>query len=382
MKILLVTPIFPPEIGGPATYTWELAHRLKNHDVSVIAFGDQGDSLNRLHLLKIRKGFLRKIPVVGSFIRQMNLYFSVLKKGRDCDLIYIQGPLVVGYFGSLAAKKLKKPVVMKFVGDIAWETASTKGKTDKDLDEFLESGGGGFLRKLQFKSFHRADAIVVPSEYLRDILCNYYSVPTTKIHVIYNAVSVPELIKKATEKKVIVTVGRLVKHKNIAGIIEAFSLLPDKKTELVVVGSGPELEDLKSLASKLGVADEVIFKGALSRQDTLREIANADLFVLNSIYEGLPHTVVEAMYLKTPVVASDILGTTEVANDKTAILAESRNSEDLAGKIKIALYNADVDKTEEAYKFVSGKFNWERNLYLLESLFQAQKNSGKGSSPE
>ncbi|KKT02185.1 MAG: glycosyltransferase [Candidatus Peregrinibacteria bacterium GW2011_GWF2_43_17] len=369
MKILIVTPIFPPEIGGPATYTWELTHRLKNHDVSVVAFGDKSDELAGSHLLKVRKGFSRKIPVIGSFIRQMDLYFSILKHGRDCDLIYLQGPLVVGYFGSLAAKKLKKPIVMKFVGDIAWETASSNGKTDKNLDEFLESGGGGFLRKLQLKSFHRADAIVVPSEYLRDILCNYYSVPTTKIDVIYNAVSVPEPDKKLGEDKSVVTVGRLVKHKNIAGIIEAMSLLQNHAPKLVVVGSGPELNNLKSLASQLGLADRVVFKGALSRRETLREVANADLFVLNSIYEGLPHTVVEAMYLKTPVVASDILGTTEVANEKTATLAESKNAEDLAKKIEAALSNPDTNKTEEAYKFVSGKFNWERNLYLLESLF-------------
>lgn len=369
MKILIVTPVFPPEIGGPATYTWELAHRLKNHDVSVIAFGDRADKLSGLRPLKVRNGFLRKIPFVGSFVRQLDLYFSILKKGRDCDLIYIQGPLVVGYFGTLAAKKLRKPVMMKFVGDIAWETASAKGKTDKDLDEFLEGGGGGFLRKLQFKSLRRADTIVVPSEYLRDVLCNYYLVPVTKIHVIYNAVLVPELTRKANLKKTIVTVGRLVKHKNIAGIIEAFSLLRDEKTELVVIGGGPELNNLQSLASKLDMTDKVIFKGALSRQETLHEVANADLFVLNSIYEGLPHAVIEAMYLKTPVVASDILGTTEVANEKTATLAESQNSEDLAQKIKTALYDATAGKTEEAYKFVSGKFNWERNLYLLESLF-------------
>ena len=67
--------------------------------------------------------------------------------------------------------------------------------------------------------------------------------------------------------------------------------------------------------------------------------------------------------------ASDILGTTEVANEKTATLAESKNAEDLAKKIEAALSNPDTNKTEEAYKFVSGKFNWERNLYLLESLF-------------
>lgn len=364
MKITIISPIFPPVIGGPATYTWEIAHRLEGHDVSVLAFGDGGRASKEIpiELVPVWDGFFRELPFVGSFVRQFDMATKVFYYGFISDLLYIQGPLVAGYTASLVGWFLRKPRVLKFVGDISWETAHRKKKTALNLDEFLAGGGGGVLRRLQRASFRRAHAILVPSEYLRDVLVTYYHVPLEKIHVIYNAVEVPEIEKNVSEN-VFVTVGRLVPHKNIAGIIEAMSFL-DKKYELRVVGSGPEHNSLRELADKLDV--KVKFLGPKSREDTLKEVANARLFILNSNYEGLPHAVVEAMMLKTPVVATDILGTTEVVNERTGVLAEPNNPEDLAAKIKTAL---TADQTEVARDFVLKRFNWKQHLEKLNDLF-------------
>lgn len=369
MKISIFTPIFPPVIGGPATYTWEISHRLKQeHDVTVVAFGDGGRESKEvpIELIPVWDGFLRELPWIGSLVRQADLATKVIYYGFISDLMYIQGPLVVGYVASLVGWFLRKPRLMKYVGDIAWETAHRKHKTDKNLDEFLESGGGGILRFFQKRAFKRAHGMIVPSEYLRDVLVNYYKLPNKKVHVIHNAVEVPE-IKKQVDDNVLVTVGRLVPHKNIAGIIEALALL-DEKYELRVVGSGPELNSLRELADKLDVNVKLLCPK--SREDTLKEVANARLFILNSNYEGLPHAVVEAMLLKTPVVATDILGTTEVATRETATLAEANNPEDLAQKIKTALKE---DKTEAAYNFVSKRFNWDQHLEALNQLFSKIK---------
>ncbi|MFA6527984.1 MAG: glycosyltransferase family 4 protein [Candidatus Gracilibacteria bacterium] len=389
MKILIITPIFPPEIGGPATYTWELAHRLD--EVSVIAFGDSLKPIDcaKLHQLKVRSGYARKLPVVGSVLRQLDLFFAVLKHGRKSDLIYLQGPLVVGFFGGLAAKLIHRPIVMKFVGDIAWETAHREGKTDKNLDDFLASGGGGISRMFQKSAFKRASRIVVPSQYLKDILAKHYSVPEDKVTVIYNAVEVPFINKPKREDntKTIVTVGRLVPHKNIAGIIEALKIVSktqdtdsrevmrsrgSRRSDIVlrIIGEGPEGTKLRQLARDLNVDKYITFLGPLSHEETLKEIARADMLVLNSIYEGLPHTVVEAMYLRTPVLATDIPGTREVATIQTAVLTKPNNPQDLARNIKATL---TIDNTEEAYRFVSENFNWEKNLEQLQEVFSSTK---------
>ena len=377
MKILIVTPIFPPEIGGPATYTWELAHRLD--EVSIIAFGDSLKSIDcaKLYQLKVRSGYLRKLPIVGSVLRQLDLFFAILKHGKNADLIYLQGPLVVGFTGGLAAKIIHKPTVMKFVGDIAWETAHREGKTDKNLDDFLAGGCGGISRRFQKSSFKKVSKIVVPSQYLKDVLVKHYSVPEEKITVIYNAVDVPFINKTKNDSDIttIVTVGRLVPHKDIAGIIEALGIVSKTqdtdsrekgKYRLRIIGEGPEGTKLRQLARDLAVDKYVTFLGPLSHEETLKEIARADMLVLNSIYEGLPHTVVEAMYLRTPVLATNIPGTREVATIQTAILTKPKNPQDLARNIKA--YEA-IDNIETAYQFVSENFNWEKNLKNLRDLF-------------
>ncbi|EKD63233.1 MAG: glycosyl transferase group 1 [uncultured bacterium] len=372
MRILIVTPIFPPVIGGPATYTWELAHKLVNDEVSIIAFGDILKPIDcaKLYQIKVRAGLLKKIPFIGSFLRQFELFFAVMKYGRKADLIYLQGPLVVGFFGGLAAKFISKPTVMKFVGDIAWETAHRRGKTEKNLDEFLACGDGGISRRLQRSAFRRADAVVVPSNYLKEVLVRHYLIPEKKIFVVYNAIDIPFIHKKGHDgTKTIVTVGRLVPHKNIAGIIEALGIvgrLQMADYRLKIVGEGPEGTRLRQLAHDLGITEKVRFLGALSHEDTLKEIAHADLFILNSNYEGLPHVIVEAMYLRTPVIATNISGTNEIATVRTAILTKPNNPSDLARNINAA---ESIDNTEEAYRFVSENFNQEKSLRKLRDLF-------------
>jgi len=365
-RILLITPIFPPIIGGPATYTWELAHRLRDYDLRIVAFGDAGKKIKGIpvHLIPVQRG-LRQFPVIGSLIRQFDLARCLWKYGSETKLWYIQGPLVVGFMASLVGKLLRKDMVMKFVGDIAWETASRKGQTTQNLDEFLADGHGGVLRRLQRCAFRRMRAIIVPSEYLRNVLVSYYGIDRQKIHVIYNAVEVPET-KKRVRDKVLVTVGRLVPHKNIAGIIEAMSML--KGYELRVIGEGPEGTALRDLVYELHA--NVKFLGSLPRQETLQEIANASALIPNSNYEGLPHTIVEAMYLRTPVVATNILGTSEVATPLTADLAEANNPEDLAETIKNITY-----KTEEAYRWVLTRFNWDQNIEHLTKVLMPSNNT-------
>ena len=127
MKILITTPIFPPEIGGPATYTLEVSRRLKErgHQIRVVTFTDSKPEVEDLTVIPVRLHY----PMLGSILRQTRLFFTILCAARSMDLIYAQGPVVVGLCSLIVGKLLRKPVVVKFVGDIAWENAVNKGKT-------------------------------------------------------------------------------------------------------------------------------------------------------------------------------------------------------------------------------------------------------------
>jgi glycosyltransferase involved in cell wall biosynthesis len=108
----------------------------------------------------------------------------------------------------------------------------------------------------------------------------------------------------------VVTVGRLVPWKHVDAIIRAIRGVPE--ANLLVIGDGPERQNLRTLVAELGMERRVRFTGQVSRSEVARLIAPCDLFVLNSSYEGQPHVVLEAMAAGLPVVATAVGGTAEV----------------------------------------------------------------------
>jgi len=344
----------------------------------VVAFTDSKPEAEEREVLPVKLNH----GMLGSILRQARLFFTILRAARGMELIYAQGPVVVGLASLIAGKLLRKPVVVKFVGDIAWENAVNKGKTAKLLEDFLSQPEGGpdiaLIMRIQRFVFHHADKIITPSNYLKNILASYYRVPAAKIQVVYNAVELKE-IRAPNEKcgqPVLLAIGRLVPWKGIDELIELVPALVEKYPEfkLLVIGDGPEREKLSQLCRKIGAEPHVIFAGKVSHEETLAFLKNSDIFVLNSRYEGLPHTVIEAMAQKCPVIATDIEGTREVVQDgQTGITVAPGDKEQLKEKIIFLLENEHARKemVEQAYGNVKSKFTWESTIGELERVLHA-----------
>jgi glycosyltransferase involved in cell wall biosynthesis len=227
MRILLTTPIFPPEIGGPATYSHEISGRLmkKGHQVRVVTFTDAEPEVKDIEIIPVRLSY----GLLGSLRRQLRLFSTVLRAAREVDLLYAQGAVVVGLCSLVVGKLLRKPVVVKFVGDVAWEQAVNAAKTTKLLEEFLAHPEGGFYIKLIMRIqrfvFHRVNKVITPSNYLKNILVKFYQVPASKIEVVYNAVELTEgkACDETYGQPMLITIGRLVSWK---GIDELIALVP------------------------------------------------------------------------------------------------------------------------------------------------------------
>jgi glycosyltransferase involved in cell wall biosynthesis len=375
VKICIVTPIFPPGIGGPATYSYEVAKRLqkRGHEIKIIAFADKTPKrLLGIEIFSVGTKF-------GVFFRQARMFFSALRIAKSCDVIYVQDPAVVGLASTLAGKLLGKPVVVKFVGDIAWETASRDRKTSKFLDEFLRSPEGGFyirvilnIQKLVLKN---VDKVVVPAKYLKNLLMRYYQVSPHKIEVIYNAVNLEdyETLKKhkINDAPVLITIGRLLPWKSVDGIMGAMPALAKKypQIKLLIVGDGSEMEKLKKLAENLKIGKHVVFLERVKHEHAMELLKGSDLLVLNSTYEGLPHVVIEAMGCKVPVIATNIKGTREVVkHGKTGILVKVGATRELQRGIERLLEDGGLRKKlmANAYGDILDKFTWDRTIKKLE----------------
>lgn len=283
MKLVIATPLYPPEIGGPATYAKLLEEGLPKQGISVevVKFSD-----------------VRRLP---NAIRHIAYCQKILNRARNADAILALDALSVGWPVYFANLFLRKPFFVKIVGDHVWEQGAQRFGITGMPDEFPRFSWRWnpylwFLRGLQFLVVHNARVIIVPSEYLKGIVMQW-GIPAEKISVIYNGVELPGRIPEHQKKEgefLIVSAGRRVPWKGF----EAIERVAERHANWrVYIASG------------------------LPRVEALGWIKSADVFVLNSRYEGLSHVLIEAMTLGTPVIATDAGGNaTLVVHEETGLL--------------------------------------------------------------
>jgi len=312
MKVLIVTGIFPPDLGGPASYVPEIGAALSaRHLISgavtlsdAESFDDSAFPFPVVRILRRQNRLLRWIKTV----------LAIRRLSSHADVVYLNGLVLEGI---IACRIIgRKPTVVKIVGDLVWERARNSFTTTDTIDVFQTRSHGirwDFLKSLQIWYVGLADTVIVPSRYLRDIVSGW-GIHPGKIRVIYNSVRAITGIRSDSSCDCIfdlVTVARLVPWK---GLPELIRIADENNWILNIIGDGPLRESLERQVSELKNPNVIRFTGNIPRSKVWEEIAISKVFVLNSSYEGLPHVVLEAKALGVPVVATAVGGTPETIN--------------------------------------------------------------------
>ncbi len=339
MRVLITTGLFPPEIGGPATYSKLLLDELPKHglEVDVLPFS--------------------KVRDLPNGIRHLAYLGEILNISLKPDIIFAQDPVSVGFSSFLAAKIMRKKFILKIVGDYAWEQGKQRWHIKDGLDKFQQKEYGwqvGLLKKIEKIVAKSADQIIVPSNYLKNIISGW-GVDKDKINVVYNAVSKMTEIKvsrKEAQDKIgikgdiLLSAGRLVPWKGfdaLVGIIP-FLIKKNKNIKLIIIGGGNYKETLERKINQLGLKESVFLTGQVERNKLPLYFKASKIFILNTHYEGLPHLVLEAMQMKRPVITTNIGGNPEVIkNMVSGILTEPDNKKEIIEAIEKTL------KDEEFY---------------------------------
>ena len=318
-KILIATGIYPPDIGGPATYSKLLMDELpkRGFKVSVLSFGS-----------------VRHLP---KLIRHLVYAWRLFRLVPKFDLIYAQDPVSVGLPSLIASRLSGRPYFLKIVGDYAWEQGQQRFGVTDSLDKFVHTRAYSWpvkiLKLIETRVAQRATEIIVPSNYLKQIV-EAWGVPVSKITVIYNAFDIPiEIGQAATQEKLkipnqfLLSVGRLVPWKGFSLLIEILPTLltryPD--LQLAIIGSGPDLSRLETLAKERGVFERVKFTGQLTRTELFYWIKATKIFLLNTAYEGFSHQLLEVMSVGVPIITTPVGGNLELIDNKTGLLVEYDN---------------------------------------------------------
>lgn len=359
MRVLITTGIFPPDIGGPATFVPNLATALaaREHKVTVLTLSENSHPDDRSFLFPVLR-IPRSLPIAR---RVPETALRIARAARYADVLFSNGLFEET---ALATSSAATPWVVKIVGDWVWERARNLKWTTQEILDFHTAPPmrARWQRIVQRWVITRAHRIIVPSLFLRRLV-EGWGADSRRITVIPNAVDQTRVQVKSEAKRrlglhgvVVLFVGRLVSWKNVGGILEATTGLP---AELVIVGDGPERVPLERLARDLGRV--VRFVGAQPVEATAEYFAAADIFVLNSTYEGFPHVVLEAMVAGAAVVAVSAGGTPEVVQqNRTGLLVPPHDPAALREAIGRLLSNPELRASlTERGRVYAAQFTWE-----------------------
>ena len=315
MKIVVVSGIWPPDVGGPASHAPALAEALleAGHTVEVVTTADRTPAPRPYPLRWVARG--RPAP-----LRHLAVVREVRSAARCADRVYATTMVRRAALGAALARR---PLVVKLVADEAYERERRAGRFAGTLEQFQAERGGlrvRLLRATRTAALRRASRVLVPSAYLRAIALGWGLDPARTTVVANPAPEVPVHPTRdearaalGIEGFALGVAGRLTEQKALEDTLAALARVP--RVALLVLGDGPERAALERRAAQLDVSDRVRFLGAGTRDDVIVLFRAVDAALLTSAWENLPHTLLEALAAGTPVIATAVGGIPEVVRD-------------------------------------------------------------------
>ncbi len=372
MKILIATPLYGSQIGGPSTYVKILEKMLPKYDISVVV---------------VPFSTVSRWPKIISHIL---FGYYIFRASKGVDIIYALDPISVGIPSVLVAKVLKKKFFVRIAGDYAWEQGVQRFKVKDHLDVFSKKTDDYFvpvliLKKLQKMVAESAEKVIVPSNYFKRIITNW-GVDSKKVKVIHSvAEDVPFQGRKSDlrsmlsfDGKIVVSAGRLVPWKGFEALIDITPKLVEKygSFKLLIAGDGPQMKSLSKMVVKKKLDNYVAITGSLEREVLFKYIRVADVFVLNTNYEGLSHQLLETISIGTPVITTDVGGNPELIDDKiNGLLVSFNNKKELYESIVSVLDSQTLsEKLVRNAKTKLKKFNSEDMVTKLIKEFNKKNH--------
>jgi len=366
----LIDSWFPVYGGGPA-HVWEIAKRL------VVSHGGKVDIITRKLLTddgergadnELHLGRNLRVIRLGPVSRFDNFF------GRLWFLIRSFFYLFSSHYDIVNAQAFLPALPAKFSAHFTHTPVFfTVHGTGIEAWDQMQRGVGGklklFLEKaLLFKM--RYDKVVSVSE---DFL--QYPNINNDIQVIHNGVDI-NLFDQMNQKKnpifTLLFVGRLHSQKGLTYLLRAIKSVVERgvKLRLHIIGNGDEKQDLLEEVKRLGIGSYVRFFGKVFGNDLIREYKASHAFILPSIYEGQPLTILEAWAAKLPVVATRVGGIPNIVDDGVdGFLVDPRNEKDLAAAILRCMSADHLSMGERGYQKVKEKFSWDKTASAFFDLY-------------
>ena len=377
MKILLITTRYRPEVGGVEQVVEHLANEFSNdHKVEVITSMPKGANPFQIEEpIEIVANYSVKriwINSASSFIGYFALPYRILAGAAKLrneivkfnpDIVNFHFPDHSSIYLWLALLNLKFRLVVNIHGN--------------DLHVFSKKS---YLKPFIAGLLDRSSRIIVNSSYMHEEFDQLFPSLGNKVIVIPNGINI-ELIRKAKTKRYFETLyifylGRLVHKKGVDVLLKAFAKANLENLFLLIVGSGEEFANLKSLTNDLGIPDKVRFtNGSLSDDEKFSYMKGAMFGVMPSRIEPFGIVALEFLAAGVPLIASKTGGLKDVLNSKTTLYFEKENVDDLAQKMLQMYEDRKLRKTlVENGLARTAEYTWSLVATKYLELYSKQQN--------
>ncbi len=358
----------PIHSGGMETYVDDLVPALSRYcGITIVTRRFRG---TRKHEMEGGIEVFRVPYLKGKYLRNpsFNLFsfFKSLSLLRGADVMYPQG-LVASFFSHLLSKLSGKPVVCRPAG-IAYE------QYPFPINKTL------FL--LMRTVYRKCDCVVFHSDGERQNFIEILGFVPKRSEVILTGIPVHKFssIKESTKKEfgilekthVIGFIGRFVEVKGIEYLVKAASLLRDRNLKFLMVGDGPQKPQIEGLIKSLGMEENFVFTGFT--REIPKALGAMDIFVISSISEGLPTSLLEAMAAGKACITTDI--GLPVKDRETVLVVPPKNPEKLAHAIETLLQDSNLAKHlgQNAQKFALENCTQEKAAKKHFEMFSSLKH--------
>jgi glycosyltransferase involved in cell wall biosynthesis len=342
MKICYITEYFPTGSmcdirgGAEAVAFYEAKYLSGKHDVEVITSFEPGTKREDLfeNIRVFRCGKTRDYVHRNAFRDRFLFKRSAYHFGRSRNYDLVVGFSILTYpVAWKLSKKLRVPCIIRYHDVLIGKWIRNFGFTGW-IGELLE----------RYTLSRKFAAIIAVSEYTEGNLKKYFR-EKEKIYVVHNGVEVPASLPVKAEHPTVVCVSRLVKYKHVDDLVKALALLlkdfPDLQCR--IIGTGPEEDNLRHLASQTGMNEHVTFMGFVpDHGELMRTIGVSHVLCLASSLEGFGIVILESMACGVPFVAAEIPPVVEISDRKGGLFFSCRDVEGLAGKISMILKDTQI----------------------------------------
>ncbi|MHB1316292.1 MAG: glycosyltransferase family 4 protein [Minisyncoccota bacterium] len=326
-KIVIATPLFPPDIGGPALYAEMFSRVLlkDGHDVSVVSFGS-----------------LSKFP---TGLRHLSYLLKLIPSIIRADVVYILDTFSVAVPTIILCHLFKKKSIIRVGGDFLWESYVNRTKEKMLLSEFYDEE-----RELTFKEnsifdltnfvFKYVNKIIFSTEWQKNIYLDAYNIDEDKVHIVENIYTTRSQRNIVPKNRVILSPSRDIFLKNKEGLKQAFDIVKDR------------------------FFDAVLDTETSTQAELLNRINEAYMIVVPSFSEVSPNIVLDAISLGVPCVVTKDCGMKDLFGD-IVVWIDPKDPKSIAEGIEMLMDS----RTYSEYMFRMSKFEYSRSEDIVAQEF-------------